>query len=424
MRTSNDLDLATLAILAALTLAPACSCDTVPAGAVTDCNASAVLPDAVATDILFVIDDSASMAEEQANLAANLGAFIDALAASPVANDFRIGVTSTAVEGFTSGAASFQAYAGGPSQGFPYPDGALVAIEQDAAGNGVAGALVYDPSAYAATGGWGGPRVLDRGSPTLARDFKANVLLGVDGSGKEQPFRAARLALSDRLADANAGFLRPGARLAVVIVTDEDDCSDSAAPFLTSNAQCRDDARKTADPSDFDPAGELAAFLLGPVDGELRDLAFGAIAGLAPTTLVPSCGDGALCADMSCDTAADGADRVVELAGFLGAARVRLGSICDASFRDALQRIAELVKPSALPLREAPADWRMLAVTVKRAAGGTAACTVAAEGTPQETGADAVYRPPGFGRPAQLSFKNRCALELGDRIDLKLVCAG
>src|SRR5438105_4286858 len=101
-----------LALAAAL---PACSCDTAPANALTSCQSTDVLPTAVSTDILFVIDDSGSMSEEQANLAANLDAFIDTLVASPVRNDFRIGVTNSSVEEFTVTATTGTSYAAGPS---------------------------------------------------------------------------------------------------------------------------------------------------------------------------------------------------------------------------------------------------------------------------------------------------------------------
>ena len=94
-----------------------------------------MLPDKVQTDILFVIDDSGSMSDNQANLAANLGVFIDTLAASPVQNEFRIGVTNTSIEGFKTSATATpaQAYTAGPAAGVPYPDGAIVAITQIAA---------------------------------------------------------------------------------------------------------------------------------------------------------------------------------------------------------------------------------------------------------------------------------------------------
>jgi len=410
-------------LVAALATLQGCACDTVPSGAVTSCEATQVLPAAVETDILLVIDDSLSMAEEQVNLHDNLAAFIDALAASPVSNHFRIGVTSTSVAAFGATTTTGLSYGGGPSRGVPYPAGALVAIEQDATGAGVTGKLLYDPVASPATGGWWGPRILDQGSPTLARDFKANVLLGTSGSGKEQPWRAARLALSDRLADANAGFLRPGARLAVIFLTDEDDCSDTLAPFAGTNDACHAMATKDAAPPILDTPEELAAFLKGPIDGEQREVMVGAIAGLDPVTLAPSCSDPALCSDTACSTAFDKGDRFVRLQAALGSDLMRLGSICDASFKDTLTRFAVALMPSTLPLQGTPADWRMLVVTVVRADGTTVGCGVAAAGTPGQGGADAVYTPPGFGQPAQLAFQNRCTLGLGDRIDVRVVCA-
>ncbi len=401
----------------AIAVAACFGCDTTPTDALTRCEASQVLPSSVATDILFVVDDSGSMSEEQANLAANLGAFIDTLAASPVKNDFRIGVTNTSVEEFNLGTA----YTAGPSSGVPFPAGALVAIKRDNSGNPISGAFVYDAAAYAATGGWGGNRILDKGSPTLISDFDANVRVGLNGSGKEQPFRAARLALSDRLLDANKGFLRDGARLAVIILTDEDDCSDSAPPLATSNDQCHDKAVKNANPPILDTVDDFVSFLLGPIDGQVRDVAVGAIAGLDPATLVPSCGDAKLCADTTCSTAFDEADRVAALASVLGPTRMQLGSICDASFHDSLTRFAASLTPSSMPLDGAPADWRMLVVSVTRTDGTVVPCSVGLDGA---TGADAVYSPPQLGRAAQLTFQNACKLDLGDKIDVHVVCAG
>src|SRR5947208_2419983 len=114
-----------LAVLAAL---PACtSCDTVPSDALLSCQATQVLPSSVSTDILFVIDDSGSMSEEQANLAANLDAFIDTLVASPVQNNFRIGITNTSIDELPDPTTVVirKSYAGGPSKGVPFPAGAL-----------------------------------------------------------------------------------------------------------------------------------------------------------------------------------------------------------------------------------------------------------------------------------------------------------
>ena len=258
-------------LLAAL---PGCtSCDSVPGGALLNCQTTQVLPASVSTDILFVIDDSGSMAANQANLANNLDVFIDTLIASPVQNNFRIGITNTSIEEFPDNTGNIRkSYAAGPSKGLPFPAGALIAIKSDSGGNVLPGTLNYDAAAFAATGGWGGNRIVDKGSPTLAADFKANVHVGTSGSGKEQEFRAARLALTDRLADTNQGFLRDGARLAIIILTDEDDCSDTVAPFSTTNDMCHAQSTKNASPPILDTVQDFADFLAGPIGGELREV--------------------------------------------------------------------------------------------------------------------------------------------------------
>jgi hypothetical protein len=427
MRTTTTL------LLTALAALPGCGCDTPPPDAVQDCQASTVLPAMVQTDILFVIDDSGSMNQEQTNLRNNLAAFIDTLVASPVEIDFRIGVTSTSVEEYPAADGAIrQAYDAGPASGTPYPDGALVAVRQQASGAVTPGDLDYDLAANPTTLGWGGPRVLGKGDGSaaalaaLARDFKANVLLGIDGSGKEQPFRAARLALTDRLLDANAGFLRPGARLAVIVVTDEDDCSDTADPQRsTDNTQCHTLDSKTASPPLMDPVEDFAAFLFGPIDGELRDVVVGVIAGFGPSAEDPAVLVPTLCSTAGAGQAFDTADRFATLQENVGGARMEVGSICDASFADTLQGFAEILMPSTLPLAGAPADWRMLLVSLTRAAGGQVVCPVAEEtdtSAVNDPATGAVYSPPAFGRPAQLTFQNGCKLGLGDRIDVGIVC--
>jgi hypothetical protein len=409
--------------LAALAAALLAACDDPPASAVETCSAE-VRAGAVRTDVLFVIDESGSMSQEQQNLRAGLGGFVDALVASPVRNDFRVGVTTTSVAGFDPALVS---YAAGPNAGLgypvPYPAGALVAIARDGAGAPVTGRLDYAPAT-----GFGGPRWLDAGSATLADDFRANVLLGTSGSGKEEPFRAARLALEARVAagEPNAGFLRPGARLAVVFVTDEDDCSDAAGriPTTTSegNAACHDDARKFVD---LDPVADFAAFLDGPIGGEARAPVVAVIAGVNPATLAPeACRVNCPGTTQACGEAFDDANRLVDLLGRFPAERTWLDSICNLSFGPALAGIAERLVPQEIPLEGAPPDPRMLAVSVIRPDGTPVACPVAEEGTPGAEDAGAIYLPPREGRGAALRFQPPCRLGVGDRVDLQLVCAG
>ncbi len=407
------------------------ACDTLPQDAMQDCNQSQVFAGHVKTDILFVIDDSGSMSEEQANLATNLGVFIDRLASAPIEDDFQIGVTTTDVDTWNGGTS----FTGGPESGHPYPRGALVAVRQNA-GVGVAGDLLYDAAAYAATNGWGGARILTRGSPTLVTDFKANVLVGINGSGKEQPFRAIQMALTDRIQDGtNAGFLRAGARLAIVVLSDEDDCSDSAPIDIATtdppgNDQCHTlSVKQTL----LDPIPDFASFLKGPIQGEQRDTVVGAIVGVAPGTLDLACTTAGVCGTpppectTCCATCFDRGDRHTWLLDAMGPTRSRLASICDPSFAQALEDFATVIMSDTLPLEGAPADWRMLVAKVTKAATGAAvSCTIASASDSSAAdiaAADAVYSPPQMGGPS-LTFQGNCALEPGDKIDVSVICAG
>jgi hypothetical protein len=423
-------------------LAQACSCDQVPETAVTACELSQVVPGAVKTDILFVIDDSGSMSEEQANLRANLADFIQELKASPIANDFQVGVTTTSVSASTSTTPV-----------------------------GEHGALM-------------GP-VLSGASGTLVADFDAQVaLVGTGGSGKEQSFAAMRFALSSPLLDAggaNEGLLRPGARLAVIFLSDEDDCSDQAAPWAGTNGACHNDAGDGVDykATVMDPVSDYVAFLKGPIGPagaqEVRDVVLAAIAGFDATTLLPTCvydptdsppnkwccgsaennvcvantcgsntvtvaggasgltgathccgGTTGTACSTTCPTAFDKGDRFAALLapGNFSSAKTLTASVCDASFSATLQRIAGLIVSQTVPLEGAPADHHMLVVGVKRADGSSVSCSVAAAGSPEAATAGAVYEPPAGGAPPSLTFQNGCMLDRGDRIQIDVICAG
>ncbi len=404
------------ALVAALAMVAGCAkLDSVPQDAVQDCSLQ-VTPGTAATDVLFVIDDSTSMGNEQTLLKNGLYQFIQALAASPIATDLHVGVTTTSVLGWTD---AQTAYTYGPSTGIPYAAGTVVAIARDGTtGAPVPGEFVYVNGAYAGT------RVLASaaGLPALVSDFEANVLVGVNGSNREEPFRAAELALQKASAGGpNEGFLRPGARLAIVFLSDEDDCSGPSDPTILQSLDCHN-AKVSG--TKLTPVSDVAAFLQGPIDGEVRDVVVAAIVGVAPGTLALSCGQ-SYCADRTCSTATDDGARFVELLGYFPPDHTSLGSICDADFASSIAGIADVIMPDTLPLDGVPADWRMLVASLQRPTVGTIPCSIALDGTAEAATADAVYRPPPpGGSSATLTFQNACAIQRGDTVDVKVICAG
>ncbi len=420
----KSLGIAVIAVSSIAVLAT--GCDRVPKGAVTSCDARIGVA-SVQTDILFVVDDSNSMAVEQANVAANFQAFIDQLAASPVKNDFQIGITTTSVDQNASGPMTPAGWKldphfltglpapcdSNPNAGAPYPAGALVNVT-------ATGLQVTS----------GGGRILSATSPTLVNDFVNNVNVGVCGSGKEQPLRAMQLALSDPLqSGANAGFLRPGARLAVVIVTDDDDCSDPGqadtnGTICGAGAQCAivpSPTEGTNCEASAEAVGDFVDFLHGPIAGEMRNVLVAVIAGFDPTNLDP-----ARCTVLNPDgsnagTAEYQATRLQSFAAAFGPNHVS-ASICSQSFHDPLLSIADLLVPQTVTLDGNPADPRLLVVTIIHLDGSTVSCPVAQAGTADAATACAVYAVPAGGGQATLTFQGDYRLHGGDRLEIQIVC--
>ena len=166
-------------------------------------------------DILFVIDDSGSMSEEQSNLASNFPAFINVINnyvnQSGDALDYRIGITTTGRD------LNYTISVGGISLPFS-ESGDNGALRQ---GSGM-------------TRRW-----LERNDPNAASTFASVAQVGTGGPSIEMPLLAVDWALNDRVADGtNAGFLRDDALLALVILTDEDDCSREDNNFTISSDAC------------------------------------------------------------------------------------------------------------------------------------------------------------------------------------------
>ncbi|MBS1152535.1 MAG: putative lipoprotein, partial [Myxococcaceae bacterium] len=166
-------------LLAAALLALASSCSgcfgCVPPGTgdggnlPSSCVTAALTPEAQKLDVLFVIDNSSSMREEQEGVARELTAFIDELKkGGGVAQDFNIGVITTAVYQHTfSGGIDF-------NREYPGQSGKLQAVPDSELDGGV-------------ILGTGTERVLNGNDPALVTKFARLVQQGTRGSGQETP---------------------------------------------------------------------------------------------------------------------------------------------------------------------------------------------------------------------------------------------
>jgi hypothetical protein len=184
-------------------------------------------------DILFVIDNSGSMAEEQASLQQNFNRFINVLEnIEGGLPNVHIGVVSTDV-----GAGPFN-ISGCSGSG---DNGILQNAPRNAGCSPPAGQFISD------TANPDGTRQTNYTDP-LIDTFGCIARLGIDGCGFEQPLESMRRSLDGRNAQ-NAGFERDDAFLAVIIIADEDDCS-------TDNTQMFDTSQNSID----DPLGPLSSF--------------------------------------------------------------------------------------------------------------------------------------------------------------------
>ncbi len=153
-----------------------------PDGVVSDVFVQSFNPDA---DVLIVVDDSGSMAEEQGQLNAEVGALLTDL--EDLGADYQFGVVTT------------------------------------------------DFISASNRGRFVGP-IISNSTPGKLAALRDQIDQGVNGSGNERPFDAIIRAVTPPLIDEeNAGFLRPGAQVTAIVLSDEDDESSmlTTSEFVT-----------------------------------------------------------------------------------------------------------------------------------------------------------------------------------------------
>jgi len=405
-------------------------------------------------DVLFVVDDSGSMASEQASLARNFGSFVNALAQTQQQRaatglqpfEFHIAITTSSIfEGWlpSSGsptcsgqplqcAISASRYTGQPAslscsdQGAAcddlvenyFPNFTLFGCS---AGIGTAGAAYPQGSFVAAPGNpsvlhftkdvWAGTTTATASLATLSTQFQQNINVGTCGSGMEQHFEAGLLAVQKALAGQQPNtkadeWPHAGAKMVVVWIGDEDDCSNPNDPTKALAFDPHNGASSNPG-ADVCIADQLAAtHKMFPLDkyvsyfgGLGRDFGAAFIYSADPTSCqtdptnpnirvckpgtctcqcpasCASCGPTAAgacnipsdCSGKIPALAVPGGSRYAELSSlFRGQGKSTFeGSVCDADWGTTLKGIAQLVTPKdqiTLPTQPAASEVALLRI--------------------------------------------------------------
>ena len=206
-----------------------------------------------AATILWVIDNSGSMCQEQANLRANFQLFMQAFRTVAPTAAFHMGVVTTDTRLPSEAGRLWNT----PVETIPYDAMRCPNPPPDIdCHTGLPAVL---------------PKWVDETTPDAERIFGCLASVGISGYGLETPLGAARVAMSTaRLSDpdANAGFYIPGSLLVLVFVGDEDDCSVCAGdacgplPFGSDSIDCAINLV-----GDLTPVADFVAFFSGIYDG-------------------------------------------------------------------------------------------------------------------------------------------------------------
>jgi hypothetical protein len=170
-------------------------------------------------DILFLVDNSPSMEQEQNNLTRNFPAFMDELKKIPGGlPNVHVGVVSSDL-----GAGPTPLMGG---CGRPAGDRAIFQ-KKDSCGLETASKFIVSSN----------NGTMNNFTGDITTVFECMAKLGTAGCGFEHQLQATRVALYEGTTPENKGFLRENAYLAIILITDEDDCSaDFTSNLFTDDA--------------------------------------------------------------------------------------------------------------------------------------------------------------------------------------------
>jgi hypothetical protein len=268
-------------------------------------------------DLLFVIDNSPAMAPQRAKLLESYRRFIQVLEAA------RGGLPNVHIGVVTTDVGTRGAYDPGPGPSIGTGDGSCTA-------DGDRGALRRAPSV---DGNFLSDIVRPDGTRernytgSLADAFVQLADVGAAGCTYARPLEAMRRALVGN--PANVGFLRRDAPLAVVLLTNGDDCSFGSASFVGDDL---DRSRCTRDADALVPVDEYVAALRSIKSDPDRIVVLG---GFAPPDQ-PACAD---------------TQPAARLAAFLGGfgSHGRTVSICEPELGDLVEPATYFIRTLAGP---------------------------------------------------------------------------
>lgn len=303
-------------------------------------------------DVLWVVDNSGSMCEEQQSLRENFDRFVEVMVANRF--DFQLAVVTTDM-GDPAHAGRFQNLANDAQS----PTCTVSVDVDDCPTAADAPPLIINSA---------DPRYQDsQGMPdiaTIQRDFGCRATVGIGGAqaGFEMGLEAARTALSPTmLSSTNGGFLRDDALLAVFFLTDENDCSTPDGRPLDHGDECEwhperlvpvDDyidffsRLKTDEAGNPQPERVIMAGIIAPDSGIRYEIG---------EQLQPSCRPPAL---VNPNNPGEGAFSGYRYQAVLGAFEHHAtANICQPPFDRALRELADLIPDAAQTCLSAPPSF-------------------------------------------------------------------